>query len=55
MTKKYFEQPELQVVQIKKTDVIATSETLTIGSDLGTGVFNAAAAGRRYDQWYEGY
>ena len=52
--KKYID-AQLQVVQIKKTDVIATSENLTIGSDLGTGVFNAAAAGRRFDQWYEGY
>ena len=52
---KTYNKANLQIVQIKKTDVITTSESLSIGSDLGTGVFNANAAGRRFDSWYEGF
>jgi hypothetical protein len=55
MTKKY-NSPMLQVVSIKKSDVIATSTT-TLGIGASGSAINAEAAGRfrDFDEWYEGY
>ena len=55
MTKKY-NSPMLQVVSIKKSDVIATSTT-TLGIGASGSAINAEAPGLRnvFDEWYEGY
>lgn len=50
--KKYID-AQLQVVQIKKSDIVTASEMLTI-DDVVTNIWGNAA-GRRYDEWYEGY
>ena len=57
MTKKY-NSPMLQVVSIKRSDIIATSgeETMGITSNPFTGTSgDVLSAGRRFDNWYEGY
>ena len=51
--KKIYENPMLQVVSIKKNDIITDSQTLTIGSSYD-GTHSILAPGRN-DSWYEGY
>ena len=52
---KTYNSPMLQVVSINKKDIIVTSPVLT------NSVFNPGegdpilSAGRRYEDWYEGY
>ena len=55
MTKKY-NSPMLQVVSIKKSDIVTASETLSIGNNYN-GSSSIEAAGRRnvFEEWYEGY
>ena len=52
MTKKIFAQPEITVVNIKKNDIVTESITT---AEINEGIFDANAAGRRFDNWYEGY
>ena len=54
MTKKY-NSPMLQVVSIRKKDIIATSD-LSIGLSSGSQNNDAAlGVGRRWDDWNEGF
>ena len=52
MTKKY-NSPMLQVVSIKKNDIITGSPVLT--NNVWTTSDEILSAGRRFDDWYEGY
>ena len=55
MTKKY-NSPMLQVVSIKRNDIIATSgEPQLFGNKFTGSSENVLSAGRRFDEWYEGY
>ena len=55
MTKKY-NSPMLQVVSIKKSDIIATS-TMNMLGDYNSSNVTIGAPGQRnvFDEWYEGY
>ena len=50
--RKAFNQPELTVVHIKKNDII--TESATVFGDATSGMI-MQGAGRRMDDWYEGY
>ena len=56
MTKKY-NSPMLNVVSINKKDIIATSDPVVgFGNpDVTKDGSQACTAGRRFDDWYEGY
>ena len=57
MIMKKYNSPMLQVVSIKN-NVIETSGGVTTGSSLGnafTGTDVSYSAGRRFDDWYEGF
>jgi len=57
--KKAYNTPALQVVNISKSDTIQTSVeyvTNNVGLIFNNGsTTEARAAGRRWDEWYEGY
>ena len=55
--KKNYENPMLQVVSIKKSDIVTTSPEVEITStDFNPNTFTISAPGRRdVDSWYEGY
>ena len=56
--KKIFAQPELMVVNIKKCEIVTTSNP-ELGLDLGSAATSDAgivgSAGRRFDDWDAGY
>ena len=50
--KKTFEQPELMVVRMNNSDIVTLSlQSNAFNSETGT----ILSAGRRFDEWYEGY
>jgi len=51
MTKTY-NSPMLQVVSIKKNDIL--TESVTVGTNAFTGM-EMQVSGRRFDVWYEGH
>ena len=52
---KKYNSPMLQVVSIKKSDIVTASESMTVFGDSDSGTITIGAAGRRFDQWNEGY
>lgn len=56
--KKTYENPMLQVVSVKKCDIVCTSPYAAFDPNSEvSGEVNIGAAGRRgvFDTWYEGY
>ena len=54
MTKKYYS-PMLNVVSIKKNDIIICSEIVEFGSGKKSGGSACAPGQRDFESWYEGY
>ena len=54
MTKKY-NSPMLQVVSIKKNDILTTSTLTMYNTEYDSNKGSILSAGRRFDEWYEGY
>ena len=52
---KKYENPMLQVVSIKRNDIVTASESMTMFGDYNSSTMTIGAAGRRIDEWYEGY
>lgn len=53
--KKIYENPMLQIVSIKRTDIVTASETMYIGSSFdGTHTILAPGRDRNFNSWYEG-
>ena len=57
MIMKKYENPMLQVISIKRSNIIATSgnETMNYRGDFGSGITIAAPGMRGLDDYYEGY
>lgn len=49
----------MQVVEIHKNDIVTQSPTSVVsnafGSSIAGSTYDARSAGRRFDEWYEGY
>ena len=52
---KIYNSPMLQVVSIKKNDIVTGSGPFGSNGEYGNGVHIAAPGQRGIDEWYEGY
>ena len=53
---KTYNSPMLQVVSIKKNDIVTASENMTVQGNYDSGTITIAAPGMRgLDDYYEGY
>ena len=57
---KIYSNPDLKVIELNSSDIIATSGPTSVQGNVFQGDITgsteaARAAGRRWDEWYEGY